>query len=241
MPVEQTILATDNRALFYDTIADSFDDLMNDYDVARRLEVVFDRFLGNVDMQGKTVLDAGCGTGRFSVEACRRGGRVTSIDIGRRLLGQVRRRCPATLVCSDITQLALPDSSYDVVISSECIEHTPKPATAVAELLRVCKPGGHLIITCPNRFWRWSCTVAHLLRIRPYEGFENWPGWFQLRRWIVRAGGEVIDGTGIHLFPFVVKALQPLLRRLDRFGSALGPLYVNQAFLVMKPHQPKTA
>ena len=226
--------AVQDKQFFYDTIADTFDDLMNQYDVQRRLDVVFNQLLAAIDLCDRRILDAGCGTGRFSEIALRRGGRVTSVDIGARLLRRVRARCKTTPVCADVTRLAFPDDHFDVVISSECIEHTPSPRRAVAELLRVCRPGGRVVITCPNRFWRWSCTLANALRIRPYDGFENWPGWFQLRRWIADAGGEPLAATGIHLFPFVVRAFNPLLRRLDRFGRVLGPLYVNQAVLVTK-------
>ena len=234
MSVDSSIPARRGRELFYDTIAEQFDDLMNEYDVRRRLEVVFDEFLGVEDLRGKRVLDAGCGTGRFSEAAWRRGGRVVSLDIGARLLREVRRRCPTTTVCGDITQLALPKDCFDVVISSECIEHTPSPRRAVEELLRVAKPGGRVVITCPNALWHWSCTVANALGIRPYEGLENWPGWFELRRWVAAAGGEVLDRTGIHLFPFVVRAFEPLLQRLDKLGRRLGAIYVNQAILVTK-------
>ena len=234
MSADRAIQAERGKQLFYDSIAETFDDLMNEYDVRRRVEVVFDELLAGVDLRGKDVLDAGCGTGRFSEAACRRGATVISLDIGARLLREVRQRCPATVVCGDVTRMALPSGRFDVVISSECIEHTPSPATAVAELVRVCKPGGRVVITCPNAFWHWSCTLANALGIRPYEGLENWPGWLELRRWVEAGGGRVLDRTGIHLFPFVVQTLQPLLRRLDRLGRWLGPVYVNQALLATK-------
>ena len=224
-----------NKQLYYDSIADSFDDVMNEYDVVRRLEVVFDDLLADVDLRGKKMLDAGCGTGRFSERASRLGAEVISVDIGRRLLAKTRSRCATAPVCSDVTRLAFADDSFDVVVSSECIEHTPAPHRAVAELLRVCRPGGCVAITCPNAFWRWSCTVGNALGIRPYDGLENWPGWFQLRRWIRKAGGQPVAATGIHLFPFVLPSLNGWLRRLDRLGRALGPVYVNQAILSVKP------
>lgn len=223
-----------SRELFYDTIADRFDGLMNGYDVERRLAVVFGRLLRDVPLSGRRVLDAGCGTGRFSERAARAGGDVVSFDIGPRLLTQTRRRCGTPPVCGDVLSLPFPDGQFDVVISSECIEHTRDPAAAAAELLRVCRPGGCVVMTCPNRFWRWSCTLAGALRIRPYQGLENWPGWLALRRWVRAAGGTIESHVGLHLFPFVVPALQPLLRRLDRAGGRLGPIYLNQAMRIRK-------
>lgn len=227
--------STKQKSRFYDTIADSFDDIMNEYDVGRRLEVVFDELLSGVDLVGVRLLDAGCGTGRFSERADRRGARVTSLDIGPMLLRRTRQRCATAPTCGDITRLPFASGAFDIVISSECIEHTPDPRSAVGEIIRVCRPGGLAVITCPNWTWRWSCAVAGVLGIRPYQGLENWPGWFELRRWVREQGGTCEISTGIHLFPFVIGGTQPLLHRLDRLGRTFGPLYVNQAVLIRKP------
>ena len=110
--------------LFYDSIADEFDDVMNMYDLERRLHVVFDVFLNDVDLRGMKLLDAGCGTGWFSRAACERGAHVTALDIGPRLLGRVREKCDAETVVGDVLDLEFDSDSFDVVISSEFIEHT---------------------------------------------------------------------------------------------------------------------
>ena len=47
-------------------------------------------------------------------------------------------------------------------------------------------------------------------------------------------GGRVTKHVGIHCFPFTLTVTHPLLRRLDRFGAALGPVYVNQALTAVK-------
>ena len=56
------------------------------------------------------------------------------------------------------------------------------PLRAVREMARVLRSGGVLVVTVPNRLWRVSATVAALLKLRPYEGLENWVGWGELRR-----------------------------------------------------------
>jgi SAM-dependent methyltransferase len=212
----------------YDSLADDFDRIMNPYDLQRRLEVMFDQLLGDVDLRGCRLLDAGCGTGLFSAAARARGAHVLAVDIGPKLLAQARRKGVQRVVASDVALLCFADETFDVVISSECIEHTPSPRTAVLELARVLRHGGIMVITCPNRAWRWSCTIANALGIRPYLGLENWPGWWGLRGW-VGEGGIVIDRhIGLHLFPFVLRASLPLLRRLDAAGAWLGPVFVNQ-------------
>ncbi len=47
-------------------------------------------------------------------------------------------------------------------------------------------------------------------------------------------GGTVARHVGFHCFPFVLTLTHPLLRRLDRFGAVLGPLYVNQGLAAVK-------
>ncbi|MBN2561903.1 MAG: methyltransferase domain-containing protein [Phycisphaerae bacterium] len=220
--------------LFYDSIADRFDRIMNSYDLKRRIETVFDVLLGRYDLAGRTLLDAGCGTGPFSLRACQRGADVTALDIGPRLLAQVRRKCNARTVLGNVLDLQFEDGTFDVVVSSECIEHTRNPQRAVHELTRVCRPGGLIVITSDNRFWYWLCDLANRFHWRPYEGIEDWPTWSQLRDWVEQAGARIIEMRGIHLFPFHVSLFHPILRFLDRFGRLLGPLCVNQAVLATK-------
>ena len=222
------------RERFYDSIAGDFDRIMNRYDLDRRLQVMFDDLLSHIDLRGRRLLDAGSGTGFFSAAAQRRGAHVTAVDIGPMLLVEARRKGVERVVVSDVGRLCFPEGAFDVVISSECIEHTPSPRRSVLELARVLRPGGTLVLTCPNRTWRWSCTLANALGLRPYLGLENWPGWWQLRRWLGEGDLMVERHVGLHLFPFVIGATQPLLRRLDRAGAALGPLYVNQCVRASK-------
>jgi len=195
---------------------------MNRYDLQRRLETVFGEFLGQYDLSDLRLLDAGCGTGWFSLWACERGARVTAVDIGPRLLAQVRRKCRARTVLGDVLDLQFDDGAFDVVVSSECIEHTRDPRRAVRELIRVCRPGGLAVITSNNRIWWWLCNLANRLHLRPYEGIENWPRWSQLREWVEQESAEILDMRGLHLFPFQLSLLHPVLRFLDRLDGPSG-------------------
>ncbi len=233
MPAATAI--ADDRTRFYDTIADDFDSIMNTYDLRRRVEIVFDELLSGVDLRGRRVLDAGCGTGPFSVEANRRGARVTSLDIGARLLAITRRKCATSCIQASADAIAIEDASFDVVISSECIEHTPYPRATVAELIRVCRPGGRVVITCPNRTWHWAIVLANRLGVRPYEGLENWPATHELADWVRAGGARVHRHIGFHLVPFVFGRLNPVLRPLDRLGGSILRLFVNQAILAERP------
>ena len=218
----------------YDLIAEDFDSIMNRYDIERRLDIVFEQLLVGVSLKKALLLDAGCGTGFFSVEAARRGARVVGLDCGPNLLRETRRKGITTLVAADAARMPIPDGCFDIVVSSECVEHTASPANTVRELVRVLRPGGWLVVTCPNAVWRWSCTLANALNLRSYHGLENWPAWGELRAWTTEAGIRVQEHVGLHLFPFVLGWSQPVLRRLDRLGTRFGRLYVNQCLAGQK-------
>lgn len=215
------------KVLFYDGIADTFDEIMNRYDVTRRLEIVFDQFLIHHELAGRRLLDVGAGTGWFSQRAAARGARVVALDVGLHLLQKVREKCRAALVASDACRLPFPDGTFDAVLSSECIEHTTDPLGAVREMARVLRPGGVLVVTVPNRRWRFSATVAALFNLRPYEGLENWVGRGELRRALAGSGVTVVSMIGFHLFPPVLRQTWGLLRLLDRLGGVAGPVMLN--------------
>ena len=92
--------------------------------------------------------------GLFSTEAVARGGDVVSIDIGERLVRRAAARAGSRGLVADARHLALRDASFDVVIASEMLEHTDDADRVVAELARVVKPGGLLVLTTPNRVWQ---------------------------------------------------------------------------------------
>jgi 2-polyprenyl-3-methyl-5-hydroxy-6-metoxy-1,4-benzoquinol methylase len=222
------------KKFFYERFAARFDAEMDMYDCSRRIEIVFDEFLGDVCLEGRRFLDAGCGTGHFSRRAHERGAIVFSVDLGPGLLGEVRKKCAAHLAAGDVLALPFPDGAFDYVLSTEVIEHTVNPGMAVAELMRVLRPGGTVVLTAPNRLWHFAVSIAETLRLRPYQGYENWPGWREMRRYLAACGGDIRDMKGFHLFPFVLKCSHGLLRRLDRGGRLLGPFMVNMAVKALK-------
>jgi SAM-dependent methyltransferase len=217
----------DERLYFYDSIADDFDRIANSYDLARRIEVVFDELLGGELLHGRRLLDVGSGTGWFSKRAVERGAVATSVDIGIRLLARVREKAATRAVNADACALPFAPGSFDVVISSECIEHTLDPIAATREMARVLAPGGTLVITTPNLVWRWSASVANLLNLRPYDGYEHWISRRSMCRTLRGEGLRIDRLVGFHIVPPMVRATWPLLRSIDRSGQLLSPLMLN--------------
>jgi SAM-dependent methyltransferase len=217
------------RMYFYESFADQFDSKMNMYDMRKRLTVIFDELLGTEALGGKTLLDAGCGTGWFSKRAAERGALVTSMDLGDKLLSEVAKKCATNRVIGSILAIPFPEDTFDYVISSEVIEHVPDPFKAVAELHRVLKPGGTLVITTPNRLWHFSVVIANRLTLRPYQGLENWIGYSEMREKLKGFGFYDIYMKGIHLFPFVFPQAYPILDLFHPLARFVGPLMVNIA------------
>lgn len=110
------------------------------------------------------VLDAGCGSGPWSVRWIERGAQVTGLDFDSDLLqlafqraGIDRARFRA--VTADATQLPLRDSVFDVVTLNSILEHVPAWDRVVAEAARVLVPGGVLVLHTSNRWYPFQREV----------------------------------------------------------------------------------
>ena len=213
---------------FYESFADDFDSKMNMYDTNKRVEVFFNELLVE-DISGKILLDAGCGTGWFSKAAVERGANVTSMDLGENLLGKVKEKCNSTRVVGSILEMPFEDNFFDIVVSSEVIEHTPDLEKAIREIYRVLKPGGIMILSTPNHFWIWSLKLAELFKLRPYQGLENWTSKNKMKKYLNKSGFKNIELRGIHLFPFVFSFTYPLLNFFHRFSKPFFGIMVNIA------------
>ena len=74
-------------------------------------------------------------------------------------------------IVSDITNIPLDKGSIDVVLCTEVFEHIPDPVMAMKEILRILKPGGHLLVTAP------ASSFAHMTPYFFYSGFSRF--WYQ--------------------------------------------------------------
>jgi ubiquinone/menaquinone biosynthesis C-methylase UbiE len=105
---------------------------------------------------GDAVLDVGCGTGTLTMDVQRRvgsAGRVAGVDpsleqIARASSKAARRHVPIEFRIGGIEQLPFPDLTFDVVLSTLMMHHVPKSLQrqGLAEIARVLKPGGRLVI-----------------------------------------------------------------------------------------------
>ncbi|HMM42341.1 MAG TPA: class I SAM-dependent methyltransferase [Thermomicrobiales bacterium] len=98
----------------------------------------------------RRVLDVGCATGELLL-AIRAAGnpRVTGVETGE-LAARIARRRGLDVRTGELDDARFPDASFDTVILSHTLEHVPDPASVVAEVARVLRPGGALILWLPN-------------------------------------------------------------------------------------------
>lgn len=96
------------------------------------------------------ILDAGCGTGITTCRLHEHRPHIEGIDFSSSFIDEARKFGGDYFRVMDLTRLQYPDATFDVVCSADTIEHVPDLETALAEIKRVLKPSGALIIQAPN-------------------------------------------------------------------------------------------
>jgi 2-polyprenyl-3-methyl-5-hydroxy-6-metoxy-1,4-benzoquinol methylase len=146
-------------------------------------------------------LEVGPGSGIYLPLLCALFERVTASDVEAEyvdhLAGVVAERPNLELVIDDIAFSTLRPESFDLVLCSEVIEHTPEPARVVAGLRRVLRPGGTLVLTTPQ--------ARSILELASKVAFL--PGIVDLVRLVYR---EPILPTG-HISLLTVRQVEELL------------------------------
>lgn len=199
------------------------------------------------DLSGRVVVDIPCGDGRASAIFRRKGADVRPLDLypeGLRVPGLVAIR-------ADMTEtLPLPDASADLVLCQEGIEHVPDQMHLLAELNRILKPGGRLILTTP--------CLSHV-RARLAQFFFESDSWRRMPpnelEGVLMAGSSVEQVYYGHLFLRGVQHLRAICslsgfrvrRRLRTdvalssvvFGVLLYPLLVLATLATAAMHRAK--
>lgn len=204
------------KTFAYEDLAYDFDSVMNKYDLTKRLRIIFNHML-NEKLKDKLVLDAGCGTGWFSRLASLLGAKVVSLDVGHRLLSITAERADTSTIQGDLQCLPFQDEVFDLIICSEVIEHVRFPKKALAELYRILKNRGFLLLTTPNRVWYFALLIANIFRLRPYKGLENWLWIRDLGDRLEELDFKIDKIIGFNIIPFFSPKLYNLINYFDRF------------------------
>ncbi len=100
---------------------------------------------------GARVLDVGCGAGQLALPAARAGAMVTGVDIATNLIEQARALAATEGLAiqfdeGDAEQLPYADAAFDTVFSLIGAMFAPRPERVAAEMVRVCRPGGRILM-----------------------------------------------------------------------------------------------
>lgn len=110
-----------------------------------------------VNLNGKCVLDVGCGGGILSESMARRGAEVTAIDMGKAPLSVAKLHAMESGIDIDYQQITVEElaeqqpASFDAVSCMEMLEHVPDPSSVIKACQTLVKPGGHVFFSTINR------------------------------------------------------------------------------------------
>jgi SAM-dependent methyltransferase len=96
---------------------------------------------------GATMLDVGAAYGFAVAEATRQGWRAVGLDVSHAAALEARERTGADMVVADAHWLPFAADAFDAVTLWDVVEHLPDPHQAVAEVCRVLRPGGRLVLS----------------------------------------------------------------------------------------------
>jgi ubiquinone/menaquinone biosynthesis C-methylase UbiE len=108
-------------------------------------------------LAGEIILDAACGTGRYSVAIAERGATVIGLDFSAEMLAMARRRMPATeFHVADLTKpLPFLSHYFNAILCAQALKHIPDLGLVMQEFARVLRPCGRLVfsVTHPSMMW----------------------------------------------------------------------------------------
>lgn len=134
----------------------------------------------------RSLLDAGCGNGRYSIHLRKWAGpeaRIVGFDLSQNMLARARTRLGSarnTFAAADVTRLPFADQSFDAAVCGWVLEHLPDPRPALCEFHRVLMPGGKFLLMCTEDTFT-GAWCSRLWHCRTYNRKE-------LRQWAEECG-----------------------------------------------------
>ena len=107
---------------------------------------------------GWRIVDVGCGTGRLFEHLLAGAAQAIGVDRDAGMLDRAAVRAPGCLVRADAGRLPLADRSVDAAVAVTVLEFSTHPASVLAEMARVTRPGGRLVVGVlnPHSPWGWA-------------------------------------------------------------------------------------
>lgn len=164
----------------------------------------------SIDLEGKIILDVGCGGGILSEAMAKAGAKVTGLDAEKEAIDVASLHAKQNELmihyfCSPIEEYQAP--CFDGITCMELLEHVPDPQLIVTHCARLLKPGGHLFLSTLNRTLKAYLTAIvaaeYLLKLLPRQthSFEKFIKPNELARLIRTAGLELTGVSGLAYNP----------------------------------------
>jgi ubiquinone biosynthesis O-methyltransferase len=193
------------------------------------------------DVDGRRVLDVGCGDGELALELGRRGATVAGIDASAAMISAAQARAKrengdASFQVATAERLPYPDGQFDAVTAIAILCFVGNAAPVFREIARVLRPGGRLVI---GELGKWS-TWAAARRIRAWLGSTLWRAARlrtarELRALAEQAGLKVESVRGAIYYPrcpVLARLLAPADARLGH-TTTIGAAFL--ALCALKP------
>ena len=201
----------------FDAIADIYDDVfpthVQEHYLRRRVRYI------RQHAPAATAIDVGAGTGILAERLADTGMEVVALDPFPGMLEQLRRRRPGMqTVVAHGEAIPFPDGSFDLAYSVAVMHHIADPdkvRRTLAEMVRVTRPGGHILIwdhNPRNPYW------PNLMKRVPQDvGSERLASMEELLAGLMAAGATIEHAERLGMVPeFVPQALLPLATLLER-------------------------
>ena len=204
---------------------------LHDLDPAR-LRYITDR----CSLKDASVVDVGCGGGILSESLARAGAHVKGIDVAPKVLAIAKLHLHESGLDVDYEQKTAEElaaempGQFDVVTCMEMLEHVPDPASIIASVHALLKPGGQGFFSTLNRtpraFALGIVAAEHIARLLPrgthrYDRFIR-PS--ELCQWLRESGLEVNDISGLHYNPITRSVMLGGNVKVNYLVHAVKPL-----------------
>lgn len=180
--------------------------------------------------RGEKALDAGCGTGVYSIELAKRGIDVTGVDDSEEMLNRagikaVKGGLRIKFLNASALNLPFPDNHFDLILSVCMLCFVKEPQRALLEMKRVLKPGGRIVIGALNKWSSWALArrAKGLFRETVYNRAEfiSPP---ELERTLQRAGFDVEENrTCLFFSPINCRMYLRFAMPLEKLGNIITP------------------
>jgi 2-polyprenyl-3-methyl-5-hydroxy-6-metoxy-1,4-benzoquinol methylase len=167
------------------------------------------------------ILDVGCGSGSNSLALAAKGHKVRGVDISEEGIARYRSHGFEGHVTDLESGIDYPDATFDLAFCSEVIEHMTSPEILAAEMFRVLKPGGRLVLSTPNSaFWLYRAlgmigfTVSELQHPKHFQFFSR----RSLLKLLHKAGFAPLQLTGRNMYLILPALPAPFDSVLSHLG-----------------------